>query len=151
MVSCDSSGKPGFPFTSLFLKPEIILLLFCRGRKYGCACLAEEILPFANGLSSHPLDLSGKGGGPGKALEEDRGAEFALSRAGVFLELALHCLQGSGSPEPACSLQGTLAASPTHLALLCLALPSSLPPLIPSLHQLLGSICTRVCYTTAPG
>lgn len=98
----------------MFVKPEIILLLFSRGRKHRWACLAEEILPFAKGLSSHPLDLSGKGGGPGKALEEDRRAEFALSRAGVFLELALHCLQGSWSPEPACSLQGTLAASPTH-------------------------------------
>lgn len=47
-------------------------LLFFGGRKYRCAFLAEEILLFANELSSHPLDLSGKGGGPGKALEEDR-------------------------------------------------------------------------------
>lgn len=119
------------------------LLLFFGGRKYCCVFLAEEILPFANGLSSHPLDLSGKGGGPGKALEEDRGAEFALSRAGVFLELAVHCLQGSRSPVPACSLQGTLAASPTHPAL-CLARPPSLPLSLPvpflCFHQLQGSV-----------
>lgn len=67
-------------------------------------------------------------GRPREGSEEDGGAEFALSRAGVFLELALLCLQGSWPPEPACSLQGTQAASPTHPALLCAwsSLPLSL-------------------------
>lgn len=45
-------------------KTHSVLLLFCRGRKYCYTFLAKEILLFTSQLSSHPLDLSGKGPRP---------------------------------------------------------------------------------------